>query len=66
MRIDIITIFPEIFTPLDVSIVKKAKEKRLVEIVIWNLRNFSKDKHKKVDDKAYGGGKGMVLKCQPI
>ena len=66
MRIDIITIFPEIFTPLDVSIIKRAKEKKIVEIKIWNLRDFSKDKHKKVDDKVYGGGKGMVLKCQPI
>ncbi|MCM8818660.1 MAG: tRNA (guanosine(37)-N1)-methyltransferase TrmD [Candidatus Omnitrophica bacterium] len=66
MRIDIITLFPEVFTPLDVSIIKKAKEKSIVEIKIWNLRDFSKDKHKKVDDKPYGGGKGMVLKCQPI
>ncbi|MGB9678345.1 MAG: tRNA (guanosine(37)-N1)-methyltransferase TrmD, partial [Candidatus Ratteibacteria bacterium] len=66
MRIDIITIFPEIFTPLDVSIIKRAKEKGIVEIKIWNLRDFSKDRHKKVDDKPYGGGKGMVLKCQPI
>ncbi len=66
MRIDIITIFPDIFTPLDVSIVKRAKEKKIVEIKIWDLRDFSKDKHKKVDDKPYGGGKGMVLKCQPI
>ena len=66
MRIDILTIFPEIFTPLDVSIVKRAKEKGLVEIKIWNLRDFTKDKHKKVDDEPYGGGRGMVLKCQPI
>ena len=66
MRIDIITIFPEIFTPLDVSIVKRAKKGKIVEIKIWNLRDFSKDKHKKVDDKAYGGGKGMVLKCEVI
>ena len=66
MRIDIITIFPEIFTPLDVSIIKRAKEKKIVEIKIWNLRDFSKDKHRKVDDKVYGGGKGMVLKCQPV
>ena len=66
MRIDILTIFPEIFLPLDVSIVKKAKEKGLVEIKIWNLRDFTKDKHRKVDDEPYGGGKGMVLKCEPI
>jgi len=66
MRIDILTIFPEIFLPLDVSIVKRAKEKGLVEIKIWNLRDFTKDKHRKVDDEPYGGGKGMVLKCEPI
>lgn len=66
MRIDIITIFPEIFTPLNVSIVKRAIEKRAIEINIWNLRDFTKDKHKKVDDTPYGGGKGMVLKCEPI
>ena len=54
MLIDIISIFPEIFTPLDVSIIKRAKEKKIVEIRIWNLRDFSKDKHKKVDDKPYG------------
>ncbi len=66
MRIDILTIFPEIFTPLDVSIIKRAKEKGIIRIKIWNLRDFSKDRHKKVDDKVYGGGKGMVLKCQPI
>lgn len=66
MRIDIITIFPGIFKVFDVSIVKRAKEKKIVEIKIWNLRDFSKDKNKKVDDKVYGGGKGMVLKCEPI
>ena len=66
MRIDILTIFPEIFLPLDVSIIKRAKEKGLVEIKIWNLRDFTKDKHRKVDDEPYGGGKGMVLKCEPI
>ncbi|MCM8829871.1 MAG: tRNA (guanosine(37)-N1)-methyltransferase TrmD [Candidatus Omnitrophica bacterium] len=66
MRIDIITIFPEIFAPLNVSIVKRAVEKRTVEIKVWNLRDFTKDKHKKVDDTPYGGGKGMVLKCEPI
>ena len=66
MRIDIITIFPEVFAPLGVSIVRRAIEKRAVEIKIWNLRDFTKDRHKKVDDTSYGGGKGMVLKCEPI
>jgi len=66
MRIDIITIFPDIFAPLNVSIVKRAVEKGAVEIKVWNLRDFTRDKHKKVDDTPYGGGKGMVLKCEPI
>ncbi|MCM8759647.1 MAG: tRNA (guanosine(37)-N1)-methyltransferase TrmD [Candidatus Omnitrophica bacterium] len=66
MRIDIITIFPEIFSPLDVSIIKRARDKGLLELYLWNLRDFSKDKHKKVDDAPYGGGKGMVLACEPI
>lgn len=66
MRIDIITIFPDVFTPLNVSIVRRAVEKGIVNIKIWNLRDFTKDKHKKVDDTPYGGGKGMVLKCEPI
>ncbi len=66
MRIDIITIFPEIFSPLYSSIIKRAQEKCALELHLWNLRAFSKDKHKKVDDAAYGGGRGMVLCCEPI
>ncbi len=66
MRIYILTIFPEVFTYFDVSIIKRAKEKGIIEINVLDLRIFSKDKHKKVDDKVYGGGKGMVLMCQPI
>lgn len=66
MRIDIITIFPEVFSPLFSSIIKRAQEKGIIEIHLWNLRDFSKDKHKKVDDAPYGGGKGMVLACEPI
>ncbi|HOQ82588.1 MAG TPA: tRNA (guanosine(37)-N1)-methyltransferase TrmD, partial [bacterium] len=66
MRIDIITIFPEIFSPLNVSIVKRAQDKGIIKVVVWNLRDFSQNKHKKVDDAAYGGGKGMVLACEPI
>ncbi|MCX7705428.1 MAG: tRNA (guanosine(37)-N1)-methyltransferase TrmD, partial [bacterium] len=66
MRIDIITIFPEIFSPLYTSIVKRAQDRGILQLHLWNLRDFSKDKHKKVDDAAYGGGKGMVLACEPI
>ena len=66
MLIDILTIFPEVFIPLEVSIIKRAKEKGLVKINIHNLRDFTQGKHKQVDDFAYGGGKGMVMKPEPI
>ncbi len=67
MRIDIISIFPEMFDgPFNHSIVKRAKEKGLVEIVIHNLREYSENKHKNVDDYAFGGGAGMVMMIQPI
>jgi tRNA (guanine37-N1)-methyltransferase len=64
---DIITIFPKIFDSfLKESLIKKAQEKGLIKIRIYNLRDFTKDKHKTVDDKPYGGGLGMVLKLEPI
>ena len=67
MRIDILTLFPEMFeSPLSHSILKRAKEAGVVEIVLTNTRDFSKDKHKKVDDRPYGGGPGMVMMCQPV
>ncbi len=68
MRIDILTIFPEMFAPLESSIISRARGKNLVTIKIWNLRDFVNpgDKHKKVDDAPYGGGKGMVFKCEPL
>lgn len=66
MRIDILTIFPEIFTPLNESILKRAQDRKKVKICIWDLRDFSSGVHRKVDDTAYGGGKGMVLQCDPI
>lgn len=67
IRFDIITIFPKIFDSyLKESFVKKAQEKRLAKINIHNLRDFTKDKHKKVDDRPFGGGLGMVLKVEPI
>lgn len=63
MVIDILTLFPEIFSgPFDFSIVKRAKDKSLVEIKIHNLRDWSTDKYKSVDDHPYGGGAGMVLR----
>ncbi len=67
MRIDIITIFPGMFAPvLNESMVKRAQEKNKVRIKIHDLREFTKDKHNKVDDRPFGGGSGMVLSCQPI
>ncbi len=67
MRIDIITIFPEMFDgPFDVSIIKRAKDKKLVDIHLHQLRDYSKDKHKKVDDYAFSGGAGMVMMIEPI
>jgi len=67
MRFDIISLFPESLTSyFAVSILKRAQEKGLVEIVMHQLRDFAHDKHKTVDDTPYGGGAGMVLKVEPI
>jgi len=67
MRIDIITIFPEMFvSPFNYSIVKRAKEKGSVEICFHDLRDYSRDKHKKIDDYAFSGGAGMVMCVEPI
>ncbi|MGA7648464.1 MAG: tRNA (guanosine(37)-N1)-methyltransferase TrmD, partial [Terriglobales bacterium] len=67
MKIDILTIFPDFFRgPLDYGIVRRARETGLVEIAIHDLRAFTKDKHRTVDDRPFGGGEGMVLKPEPI
>jgi tRNA (guanine37-N1)-methyltransferase len=67
MRIDIITVLPELLeSPLNHSIVKRAKKKGLVEINIINLRDFTTDKYKSVDDYAFGGGAGMVMMIEPV
>jgi tRNA (guanine37-N1)-methyltransferase len=67
MRIDVLTLFPEIFqSPLSCSILKRAQDKGLVEIVLTNIRDFTTDKYKKVDDKPYGGGPGMVMMPGPV
>ena len=62
MRIDILTLFPESFEPLKQSIIGRAVEKNIIDINFINIRDFSKDKHKKVDDTPYGGGAGMVIR----
>lgn len=61
MKFDVLTLFPEMFQSLNESIIGRAREKKLIEINLINIRDFSKDKHKKVDDTPYGGGAGMVL-----
>lgn len=66
MIISILTLFPEMFHVFNHSIIKKAVEKNIVKIDTYNIRDFSKDKHKKVDDYPYGGGAGMVMTPQPI
>jgi tRNA (guanine37-N1)-methyltransferase len=67
MRIDIISLLPDLLTgPFDYSIVKRAREKGLVEVAVHDLRPYSTDKHRKADDYAYGGGAGMVMTIEPI
>ena len=61
MKFDVLTLFPEMFTPLKESIIGKAIEDKKIELNLINIRDFSKDKHKKVDDTPYGGGAGMVM-----
>jgi tRNA (guanine37-N1)-methyltransferase len=65
--IHVISIFPEMFaSPLGASIPQRAQQKRRLEIVLWNLRDFTTDRHHVVDDAPYGGGQGMVMKVEPI
>ena len=66
MKIDILTLFPEMFEPLKQSILGRAIENNLIEINLINIRDFSKDKHKKVDNTPYGGGAGMVIRADVV
>lgn len=67
MRIDIITVLPELLqSPLNYSILKRAQDKKLVEIVVHNLRDYSLDKHRRVDDYPFGGEVGMVMQIEPV
>ncbi len=65
MRIDAITIFPDYFKALDLSLLGKAREKNLIDLHVRDLRDFTFDKHKTVDDSPYGGGAGMLMKPEP-
>jgi tRNA (guanine37-N1)-methyltransferase len=67
MRIDVLTLFPEMFeSPLSYSILKRAQQQNVVQIVLSNIRDFAADSYRKVDDTPYGGGPGMVMMCQPV
>ena len=66
MKFDVLTLFPEMFKPLEESIIGRAKENKQIEIDLINIRDFSKDKHKHVDDTPYGGGAGMVMKADVV
>ncbi len=67
MKIDVLTIFPEFFREVfDFGIIRRAKLARIVEINVHDLRQWTTDKHRMVDDRPFGGGDGMVLKCEPI
>src|SRR3990167_8071241 len=67
MKVDILTLFPEMFAgPFDHSIIKRAIDKNLVQVQVHNLRDWTTDKHKTVDDKPYGGGAGMIMRIDVI
>src|ERR1700677_119101 len=67
MRFDLITIFPEFFNgPLDYGIVRRAREANIIETHVHDLRGFTHDRHRTVDDRPFGGGEGMVMKPEPL
>jgi tRNA (guanine37-N1)-methyltransferase len=66
MKIDILTIFPEMFAPLKTSMLSKAAEKGLISIETHNIRDYSENKHKRTDDYPFGGGEGMLMTCDPV
>ncbi|WRO22217.1 tRNA (guanosine(37)-N1)-methyltransferase TrmD [Metallumcola ferriviriculae] len=66
MRVDILTIFPEMFKPLEESIIKRARDKGLLSVNVIDIREYTQDKHRKVDDYPFGGGAGMVMKPEPL
>ena len=66
MKIDILTLFPEMFAPLKVSMLGRAVEKGLIDVRLTDIRDFTKDKHNRTDDYPFGGGQGMVMMADPI
>jgi len=65
MRLDVVTIFPEYLSPLDLSLIGKAREQGLIDLSVHDLRDFTHDRHRTVDDTPYGGGAGMVMRAEP-
>lgn len=65
MRIDVVTIFPDYLAPLELSLIGRAREQRVLELVVHDLRDFTHDRHRTVDDSPYGGGAGMVMRPEP-
>nr|BFF13478.1 hypothetical protein GCM10025699_47810 [Microbacterium flavescens] len=65
MRIDIVSIFPEFFGVLDISLMGKARRQGLLDVAVHDLRDFTHDRHRTVDDTPYGGGAGMVMRPEP-
>ena len=65
MRIDVVSIFPEYLAPLELSLIGKARQDGLLDLHVHDLRDFTTDKHRSVDDTPYGGGAGMVMKAEP-
>ena len=67
IRFDILSVFPEMFSsPLQTSLLKKAQEKGLIDVRLWDIRHYAEDKHRMTDDAPYGGGGGMVMKVEPM
>ncbi|NLC33287.1 MAG: tRNA (guanosine(37)-N1)-methyltransferase TrmD, partial [Clostridiales bacterium] len=66
MKIDVLTIFPDMFIPLEKSMIGRARESGFLQVNIHDIRSFSKSKHKNTDDYPYGGGAGMLMMVQPI
>jgi tRNA (guanine37-N1)-methyltransferase len=67
MKIDVLTLFPEMFSgPMDASIIQRARQTGLLDLRVHNLRDYTHDNYKTVDDRPFGGGPGMVLKCEPV
>lgn len=66
MRIDVLTLFPQMFSPLEMSIVGRARKRSLIDLQVWDIRDYTQDRHRTADDTPFGGGGGMVMKPEPI